>query len=62
MVALTHEGWAWLGWTSMFRRPGVAPTGGLYHAGAHAHPGPRLEQIGMATAAIAAHVGGGVRI
>lgn len=62
MVALTHDGWAWLGWTSMFRRPGVAPTGGLYHAGAHAHPGPRLEQIGMATAAIAAHVGPGVRV
>lgn len=61
VVAHTHEGWTWLGWSSMFRRPGVAPTGGLYHAGAHAHPGPRLEQIGMATAAIAAHVGPGAR-
>ncbi|MFT4187561.1 MAG: FAD-dependent oxidoreductase [Aeromicrobium sp.] len=57
VVAHVDEGWTWTGWTSMFRRPGVAPTGGIFHAGAHAHPGPRLEHVGMATAAIAAELG-----
>jgi phytoene dehydrogenase-like protein len=37
--------------------PGVNPTGGVYLAGAHAHPGSSLELIGMATAAIAAAIG-----
>jgi phytoene dehydrogenase-like protein len=37
--------------------PGVASSGGLYFAGAHAHPGGTLEGIGLATAAIAADVG-----
>lgn len=57
VVAHVDDGWMWTGWTSMFRRPGVAPTGGLFHAGAHAHPGPRLEQIGMATSAISGALG-----
>jgi len=57
LVRLGHWGWAWTGWRSAFDAPGVAPTGGLYLAGAHAHPGGSLEAIGMATAAIAAAIG-----
>lgn len=57
LVVLGHGGWTWRGWTSAFDVPGVAPTGGLYFAGAHAHPGGTLEAIGMATAAIAEAVG-----
>lgn len=57
LVTLGHWGWQWSTWTTAFDRPGVAPTGGLYFAGAHAHPGGTLEAIGMATAAIAEHVG-----
>lgn len=57
LVVLGHWGWAWQGWKSMFDSPGVAPSGGLYFAGAHAHPGGSLEAIGMATAAIADAVG-----
>ena len=61
LVGLGHWGWAWRGWTSMFDLPGVGPTGGLYFAGAHAHPGGSLEAIGMATAAIAEAVGAAPR-
>jgi phytoene dehydrogenase-like protein len=61
LVRLGHWGWAWRGWTSMFDLPGVAPTGGLYFAGAHAHPGGSLEAIGTATAAIAEAVGAAPR-
>ncbi|MET0766751.1 MAG: FAD-dependent oxidoreductase, partial [Aeromicrobium sp.] len=57
VVALGHSGWAWTTWTTAFQVPGVAPSGGLYFAGAHAHPGGTLEAIGMATAAIAEDVG-----
>lgn len=57
LVGMGHWGWAWNTWTSAFDVPGVAPTGGLYFAGAHAHPGGTLEAIGTATAAIAADVG-----
>jgi len=57
LVGLGHWGWAWRGWTTIFDLPGVAPSGGLYFAGAHAHPGASLEAIGMATAAIAEAVG-----
>lgn len=57
LVTLAHWGWAWSTWTTAFDLPGVAPTGGLYFAGAHAHPGGSLEAVGMATAAIAADVG-----
>ncbi|MFI5425952.1 hypothetical protein [Aeromicrobium sp. UC242_57] len=53
LVAMGHWGWAWNTWTTALELPGVAPTGGLYFAGAHAHPGGTLEAIGMATAAIA---------
>jgi len=57
LVTMGHWGWTWNRWTTAFELPGVAPTGGLYTAGAHAHPGGTLEGIGMATAAIAAAVG-----
>ena len=57
LVGIGHWGWAWRRWTSAFDLPGVAPTGGLHFAGAHAHPGATLEAIGMATAAIAEAIG-----
>jgi phytoene dehydrogenase-like protein len=57
LVTIGHWGWTLTSWRSAFELPGVAPTGGLYFAGAHAHPGGTLEGIGMATAAIAADVG-----
>ncbi|WP_332662549.1 FAD-dependent oxidoreductase [Aeromicrobium sp.] len=57
LVGLGHWGWTWRGWTSALDLPGVAPTGGIYFAGAHAHPGATLEGIGMATAAIAEAIG-----
>lgn len=57
LVRTGHWGWAWHRWTTALDVPGVAPSGGLYFAGAHAHPGGTLEAIGMATAAIAADVG-----
>ena len=61
LVRLGHWGWAWRGWTTMFDLPGVAPAGGLFFAGAHAHPGGSLEAIGMATAAIAETIGAAPR-
>jgi phytoene dehydrogenase-like protein len=61
LVGMGHWGWAWSTWTTAFDLPGVAPAGGLYFAGAHAHPGGSLEAIGMATAAIAADVGAASR-
>jgi phytoene dehydrogenase-like protein len=61
LVGLGHWGWAWRGWTTIFDLPGVAPSGGLYFAGAHAHPGGSLEEIGMATAAIAEAIGAAPR-
>ena len=57
LVATGHWGWALSSWRSLLELPGVAPSGGLYLAGAHAHPGGTLEGIGLATAAIAADVG-----
>ncbi|MBC7629997.1 MAG: UDP-galactopyranose mutase, partial [Flavobacterium sp.] len=48
-------------WTTALELPGVAPRGGVYFAGAHAHPGGTLEAIGMATAAIAEAVGPSAR-
>lgn len=51
-----HDGWQWRGWRTALRRPGVAPRGNLYVAGAAAHPEAGLELVGMATAAIAADV------
>ena len=61
LVTMGHWGWAWSRWTTVFDLPGVAPSGGLYLAGAHAHPGGSLEAVGMATAAIAADVGPAAR-
>ena len=57
LVRTGHWGWQWQGWRTALERPGVGPRGGLFHAGAHAHPGSSLEMIGEATAAIAAAVG-----
>jgi glycine/D-amino acid oxidase-like deaminating enzyme len=57
LVRLGHWGWTWRGWTSALELPGVAPTGGVHFAGAHAHPGATLEGIGVATASIAEAIG-----
>lgn len=57
LVRRGHWGWVWDGWGSIDRFPGVGPTSGVHLAGAHAWSGGHLEQIGMATAAIAAEVG-----
>ena len=61
LVRLGHWGWTWQGWTSLFDRPGVGTKqrfgGTLFMAGAHAHPGGTIEEIGSATAAIAEAIG-----
>lgn len=57
LVTQCHWGWQWQRWSTAVRLPGVNPTGGVFLAGAHAHPGGSLELIGMATAAIADAVG-----
>lgn len=57
VAALGHFGWTWLGFTSMFSRPGAHPSKGIYVAGAIGPFGASLEEIGMGTAAIAAHIG-----
>lgn len=57
LVRQCHWGWQWQRWRTALALPGVNPTGGVYLAGAHAHPGGSLELIGMATAAIAAAIG-----
>ena len=61
LVRLGHWGWTWQGWTTLFDRPGVGKDqrfgGTLYMAGAHAHPGGTIEEIGSATATIAAAIG-----
>lgn len=57
LVRMGHWGWAWQGLSTAWDLPGVAPSGGLYFAGAHAHPGGSLEAIGLATAAIADDIG-----
>ncbi len=61
LVRLGHWGWAWQGWTSIFDRPGVGRSqrygDTLFMAGAHAHPGATIEEIGSATAAIAEAIG-----
>lgn len=65
LVRLGHWGWAWQGWTTIFDRPGtdagqrLGDT--LFMAGAHAHPGATIEEIGMATAAIADTIGAAPR-
>ncbi|WP_293786577.1 NAD(P)/FAD-dependent oxidoreductase [uncultured Aeromicrobium sp.] len=57
LVGLGHDGWAWRDWRAARERPGVGARQGLFFAGAHAHPGSALELIGLATAAIATHLG-----
>jgi UDP-galactopyranose mutase len=65
LVRLGHWGWTWQGWTTMFDRPGADRDrryeGTLFMAGAHAHPGGTIEEIGMATAAIAEAIGAAPR-
>ncbi|MGI9084512.1 MAG: phytoene desaturase family protein [Aeromicrobium sp.] len=61
LVRLGHWGWTWQGWTTLFDRPGVGKKQRfgetLFMAGAHAHPGGTIEEIGSATAAIAEAIG-----
>jgi UDP-galactopyranose mutase len=61
LVRLGHWGWTWQGWTTLFDRPGVGNDqrfgGTLFMAGAHAHPGGTIEEIGTATATIAEAIG-----
>ncbi len=57
LVLLGHDGWAWRGWHAAVERPGAHARDGLFFGGAHAHPGASLELIGLATAAIASHLG-----
>jgi UDP-galactopyranose mutase len=61
LVRLGHWGWVWQGWTTLFDRPGVGRAqrlgGTFFMAGAHAHPGGTIEEIGSATAAIAETIG-----
>jgi UDP-galactopyranose mutase len=61
LVRLGHWGWTWQGWTTLFDRPGVGKDDRfgdtLFMAGAHAHPGATIEEIGSATAAIAEAIG-----
>ncbi len=59
LVQRAHWGWQWHGWRSAFDRPGAGPAlpDGLFMVGAHAHSGPSLEQIGLASEAVAEHVG-----
>jgi UDP-galactopyranose mutase len=65
LVRLGHWGWAWQGWSTVLDRPGTdaAQRFGdtLFMAGAHAHPGATIEDIGMATATIAEHLGAAPR-
>lgn len=56
LVRQCHWGWEWQRWSTAVRVPGIKPSGGVFLAGAHAHPGGSLELIGMATAAIAGAV------
>jgi phytoene dehydrogenase-like protein len=57
LVRLGHWGWQWRGWRTVLQRPGPVLPPGVVMAGAHAHPGPSLEAIGLATEAIAERLG-----
>ena len=65
LVRLGHWGWAWQGWATLFDRPGVGTDerlgGTFFMAGAHAHPGGTIEEIGSATAAVADAIGAAPR-
>lgn len=60
LVSLGHWGWQWMGRGTRFDRPSRLREG-LYVAGAHAHPGPTIELIMSATAAIADELGAAPR-
>ncbi len=63
LVRVGHWGWQWQRWSTLDDVPGVGrPRTDLFLAGAHAWPstalfGGSVEEIGMATAAIADHLG-----
>ncbi|MGJ9412001.1 phytoene desaturase family protein [Aeromicrobium sp. CF4.19] len=57
LVRTAHWGWQWRGWTSQVNRPLRPGPEGLFMVGAHAHPGPELEMIGLAAEAVAEHLG-----
>lgn len=57
LVGLTGWGWQWHGWHTARTRPSTALGRSVYFAGANARPGPSLEMIGSATAAIAGELG-----
>ena len=65
LVRMAHWGWAWQGWSTVTDRPSTDATrrfgDTLFMAGAHAHPGGTIEEIGMATAAIAERIGAAPR-
>lgn len=56
LVRLGHWGWQWMGRRTRGDRPSQV-SDRLYVAGAGAHPGERVEDIAMATAAIAEQLG-----
>lgn len=57
LVRLGHWGWQWRGWRTVLDRPGHDLPPGLVMAGAHAHPGGTIEQVGLATEALAERLG-----
>lgn len=57
LVMAGHWGWQWRGWTSQVDRPLRPGPEGLFMVGAHAHPGPSLELVGLAAEAVAEHLG-----
>lgn len=57
LVRLGHWGWQWRGWRTVLERPGPGLPPGLVMAGAHAHPGGTIEEIGLATEALAERLG-----
>ncbi|RYJ06334.1 MAG: hypothetical protein EON52_06900, partial [Actinomycetales bacterium] len=60
LVRLGHWGWQWMGRRTRADRPSQV-SDRLYVAGAGAHPGERVEDIAMATAAIAEKLGAAPR-
>lgn len=62
LVRTGHWGWQWQTWRTVARRPGPGLPEGLLMAGAHAHPGGSVEEIGMATEALAEQLGAVPRV